>query len=65
MSTSGGYFGEGHGRIWLSNTQCTGTESALINCTASSSGVNICNHAQDAGVRCSIGIVLVQALVIE
>ncbi len=45
-------FGEGTGRIWLDNVQCTGTERELTNCAASSSGVNSCTHAQDAGVRC-------------
>ena len=50
-------FGEGTGRIWLDNVQCTGTERTLVNCTASSSGVNSsCTHAQDAGVRCQTGI---------
>ena len=48
-------FGEGTGRIWLDNVQCTGSERALMNCTASSSGVNSCTHAQDAGVRCQSG----------
>ena len=49
-------FGEGTGRIWLDNVQCIGTERALINCTASSTGVNTCTHAMDAGVRCQPGI---------
>ena len=48
-------FGQGTGRIWLDNVQCTATERVLMNCTASSSGVNSCTHAQDAGVRCATG----------
>ena len=48
-------FTEGEGRIWLDNVQCTGNERTLINCTASSNGVNSCTHAQDAGVRCLPG----------
>lgn len=48
-------FGEGRGRIWLENVQCTGNERKLSDCTASSSGVNSCSHAQDVGVRCSLG----------
>ncbi len=48
-------FGEGAGRIWLDNVQCTGSERALMNCTASSNGVNFCTHADDAGVRCQSG----------
>ena len=52
------YFGEGTGMIWLNNVQCTGSERALINCTASISGINSCTHAQDAGVRCPPGILM-------
>ena len=48
-------FGEGTGRIWLDNVQCTENERVLMNCTASSNGVNSCTHAQDAGVRCQPG----------
>ena len=55
--TSGGSFGEGTGRIWLDNVECTGSERTLIDCTASSSGVNSCTHAQDAGVRCQPGMI--------
>ena len=45
----------GEGRIWLDNVQCVGTETKLINCTASSIGVHSCTHDQDAGVRCCAG----------
>lgn len=48
-------FGEGTGRIKLSNVQCNGNERSLVNCLANSSGVNPCTHAQDAGVRCQSG----------
>ena len=48
-------FSEGTGRVWLGNVQCTGNERALIDCTANSSGVNSCTHAQDVGVRCQPG----------
>ena len=56
VAISGSSFGEGTGRIWLDNVQCTGNERTLINCTASSNGVNLCTHTQDAGVRCQQGI---------
>ncbi len=56
VALSGGSFGEGTGRIWLDNVQCTGNERQLMNCTSSSSGVNSCTHAQDAGVRCASGM---------
>ena len=55
VSFNGGGFGEGTGRIWLDNVECTGSERTLMDCTASSSGINSCTHAQDAGVRCPIG----------
>ena len=45
-------FGQGTGWVWLDNVQCTGNETALINCSASSRGINSCTHGQDAGVRC-------------
>ena len=53
---------QGAGRIWLTNVQCTGTERQLSNCTASSSGVNSCTHAQDAGVRCQPGKLLLKLM---
>ena len=48
-------FGEGTGKIWLGNVQCSGSERQLRNCEADSSGVNLCTHAQDVGVRCQSG----------
>ena len=48
-------FGEGTGRIWLDNVQCTGSERQLINCRANPAGIHSCTHAQDAGVRCPPG----------
>lgn len=48
-------FGEGVGRIWLNSVECRGSERYLLNCSASSSGVNSCLHDQDAGVRCLPG----------
>ena len=51
-------FGEGTGRIWLDSVQCTGSERALINCTARFNGSNSCTHAKDAGVRCLLGMLI-------
>ena len=42
-------FGQGVGLIALSNLQCTGMESRLLDC---SSGAVSCIHSEDAGVRC-------------
>ncbi|KAL0148698.1 hypothetical protein M9458_056025, partial [Cirrhinus mrigala] len=46
------YFGEGTGRIWISDLQCTGSESTLTNCRYTGWGVKA-NHTEDAGVICS------------
>ena len=60
VALRGANYGEGTGRIWLDNVQCTGNERQLRNCTATSFGVNLsCSHAQDAGVRCQIGTVII------
>ena len=45
-------FANGFGPIWLTNVQCTGTESRLIDCP-SILGSNRCFHFEDAGVRCT------------
>ena len=47
-------FGEGSGRIWLTNISCSGDERSFMNCS-NSSEVQPCTHAQDAGIRCSSG----------
>ena len=58
QALSGASFGQGTGRIWLDNVQCTASERVLMNCTSSSTGSNSCSHAQDAGVRCSTGTLI-------
>ena len=55
---SGARYGEGIVRILLTNVQCTGSERQLANCISSSNESNSCTHAQDAGVRCPLGIPL-------
>ena len=44
-------FGEGTGPIVATNFGCNGTEYALMTCL-NSSITNVCNHTNDAGVRC-------------
>ena len=56
MVPVGGSFGEGTGRIWLENVQCTGSERALTNCTASFNITDSCTHSQDAAVQCTTGM---------
>ena len=57
-------FGQGSGSVLLSSINCTGNELTLTRC--GHLGINItgsCNHAQDAGVRCSdmLGIISIVA----
>ncbi|GAB0202208.1 deleted in malignant brain tumors 1 protein-like [Grus japonensis] len=47
------HFGQGSGRIWLDNVNCTGTEAALSECQARPWGSNSCDHREDASVVCS------------
>uniref|UniRef100_A0A8D0EVC8 Soluble scavenger receptor cysteine-rich domain-containing protein SSC5D n=1 Tax=Strix occidentalis caurina TaxID=311401 RepID=A0A8D0EVC8_STROC len=47
------HFGQGSGRIWLDNVNCTGTEAALSECQARPWGSNSCDHQEDASVVCS------------
>ncbi len=48
-------FGQGTGRIWLDNVQCTRKEKTLMNCTARTSRKKSCTHVDDASVRCLSG----------
>ena len=50
------YFGQGTGRIFLTNVGCTGRESRLLSCRYSTPysyySYYSCRHYEDAGVRC-------------
>ncbi|XP_075581588.1 scavenger receptor cysteine-rich domain-containing group B protein-like [Pelecanus crispus] len=47
------HFGQGSGRIWLQNVNCTGEEAALSECQSRLWESNSCDHREDAGVVCS------------
>ncbi|XP_014378566.1 deleted in malignant brain tumors 1 protein-like isoform X1 [Alligator sinensis] len=49
----GSRYGAGSDRIWLDEVNCTGTESALSECSADPWGKHNCNHIEDASVVCS------------
>ncbi|XP_022087751.1 deleted in malignant brain tumors 1 protein-like [Acanthaster planci] len=57
--TAGGSFGSGTGPILLSNVDCVGYESSLVNCQHTAAGHIHCDHDEDAGVVCSPSIRLV------
>lgn len=46
-------FGQGSGPIHLDDLGCFGDEASLVACVHRGLGENNCNHAEDAGVRCS------------
>ena len=54
IAYSNAFYGQGTGSIWLDNVQCTGTESRLYDCPASTIGSHNCGHSDDAGVNCQV-----------
>uniref|UniRef100_A0A4W3HA42 Soluble scavenger receptor cysteine-rich domain-containing protein SSC5D n=1 Tax=Callorhinchus milii TaxID=7868 RepID=A0A4W3HA42_CALMI len=52
-ATGNATFGQGTGRVWLSDLRCSGSEAALDQCPAKPYGNNTCHHRQDASVTCS------------
>ncbi|KAA0720726.1 Deleted in malignant brain tumors 1 protein [Triplophysa tibetana] len=61
-ATTGAFFGQGVGPVWLDDVECTGTESTLKNCPSKTVGTSTCSHANDAGVICSPPVRLVNGL---
>ena len=57
VAYSRAYFGVGSGPIVLDDVRCTGSETALINCTYDRF-TSDCGHYEDAGVRCQGQILL-------
>ncbi|XP_046846185.1 scavenger receptor cysteine-rich type 1 protein M130-like isoform X2 [Xenia sp. Carnegie-2017] len=49
----GSHTSHGHGKIWLDDVKCTGSEPNLASCVNNKWGNHNCEHHQDAGVECS------------
>ena len=53
-TTNSAQFGQGTGRIWLSNVQCPSNAEDLFDCPNSGFGnTGGCTHFNDAGVTCN------------
>ena len=55
---SNGCYGQSSGPLLVSNVQCTGFESSLLECTHDQETHSGCNSFDDVGVQCS-GMLLV------
>ncbi|KFP04729.1 Deleted in malignant brain tumors 1 protein, partial [Calypte anna] len=53
LAPGSAHFGQGSGRVWLDEVNCTGSEGDLAECRAGPWGLNGCHHREDAGVVCS------------
>ena len=46
-------FGEGSGVVYLEGLECEGDETSLLDCPRDVElGLSLCDHSEDAGVRC-------------
>jgi len=48
-------YGKGSGQIWLSNVQCTGSETSIADCGHRRWADNNCRHSEDVSVLCYDG----------
>uniref|UniRef100_A0A8C2GXW8 Soluble scavenger receptor cysteine-rich domain-containing protein SSC5D n=1 Tax=Cyprinus carpio TaxID=7962 RepID=A0A8C2GXW8_CYPCA len=49
---SAAHFGQGSGPVWISDLQCSDTDSRLRDCKSGGWGRGTCGHEKDAGVIC-------------
>ena len=55
-ATNSGTNGQGTGRIWLDNVDCSGSEAQISDCSHRGWGVHDCTHIEEARVECSSDI---------
>ncbi|XP_052715476.1 A disintegrin and metalloproteinase with thrombospondin motifs adt-1-like isoform X1 [Crassostrea angulata] len=48
------FFGQGNGRIWMDQLECTDYDSNIFNCSQNILGTHDCGHYEDAGVVCNM-----------
>ena len=53
VPTRGAFFGQGSGPIHLSRAECKSEDTQLMDCTIDMTGINGCDHSEDAGVICN------------
>lgn len=47
-------FGQGTGRIWIDQLECTDYDTNIFNCSHNILGTHDCGHHEDAGVVCNM-----------
>ena len=52
----GAFYGQGSGQIWIDDVNCVGTESTIANCSHNGWGSHNCEHKEDAGINCTVGM---------
>ena len=63
MAHDNAYFKSGTGPIYLSNVMCFGNEAGLLSCASLPIGSQYCEHSEDAGVSCQLGMINFQSFI--
>ena len=55
-ASHGAFYGQGSGRIWVSNVNCVDNDLIIKNCLHGGWGIiGNCSHSKDASVKCAAG----------